>query len=317
MGQLYIPGKKEIKGPWLISSNELEELDEILELIDIKIIESTEIEIKETARLAIEKGNYKDLETAISKIKEYRFTPNEKVKKVTLISSDEKRLIDSSIAGILKDPKVKDFKPKELSINIEYRYSNQFNLNIERRFDGDIRYDVRCFDQSCEEEIKYKVETWLEKYQPSKPRQVWSEFSFIFLILSFLIITFSALFMVRKEFPDFKSIYKNEITQIIDSGVSKDNETKSIELLLKYTADYKPDNIKEVTKINPLAVKLFSISVFILLISLFKPKTTIGIGKHKSLVKIYKFYTTAVLITLPSIFIIAPLFEWLKGLLSL
>ena len=160
MGQLYIPGKKEIKGPWFIGVDELEELDKIIEYIDTKIIESKYLEINESTSIDIQKypSIYKDLETGIATRKE-SYLENH-VKKIILISSDEKRLTDTSIKGILKDPKLKDFKPKELEIEIGYRSDNSFSLNVKRRYDEEISYEVKCFDQDCRDEIKYKIEYW-------------------------------------------------------------------------------------------------------------------------------------------------------------
>lgn len=317
MGQLYIPGEKEIKGPWFIGLDELEELDKIFEFIDSKITESTNMEIDELARAAVQKGEYEDIDTAVTRLRKYQFDTSRKVKKVDIISIDEKRLTDTTLMGILKDAKLKDFKPKELTLEVGFMHLNQFYLNIRRRSDGIISYRVKCFDQNIEDEIRYKIDTWLDKHHPNKPLQIWSEYSFLLFIISFLLVGLSAPRIVSFELPDFKTNYKNEINQIIKSGVNKENELKSIELLLKYSTDYQPYNIKSIKKINSLATKILLISLFILLISSFKPKTTIGIGKHKSLIKIYKFYTSLVLITLPAVFIIAPLFEWIKRFLEI
>src|SRR5208337_554916 len=182
MAQLYIPAQKEIEGPWLIGANELESLDEIFEYINTKLIESKDIEINEKARISLEKGGYKDLETAIAKTKE-QFEYKVSEKKVKIKSNDNKELTDDSIKGILIDPKLKDFKPRQLLLTVNHgalSVKNSFSLNI-GGYSGDVSYRVDCYDQNCRDEIKYKIESWLEKYQPNKPTQIWSEYSVAFI----------------------------------------------------------------------------------------------------------------------------------------
>lgn len=310
MGQLFIPAEREIKGPWFIGINELEELHDIFEFIDNKIDESIDLEIQELAEADFQRGYYKNIETSVEKNTKYY--AEKKVKRVVLISSDEKRLIDNSVKGLLRDSKLNDFYPKELYLDIEHRYNSQFSLKIKRRFDGEISYKVKCFDQECNEEIKYKIESWLEKHQPNKAKQIWSEFAFLFIIISLLCALISSLNIITSELPDFKTIYKNEIEEIIKVGVNKENGLKSIDLLLKFITDYKPDSIKEIHSFNKISIQIFLLSIFILIISIFRPKTTIGIGKHKSLNRFYKIYTNFILITFPLTFFVPPLIELLK-----
>lgn len=314
MGKLFIPGERRINGPWFVGIQELEELDEIFEFAHDKISQSLKSAKEEEAKIDVEKGLYDSLEKAMSK---KNFLDFEDEKKVELISSNGKKLIDDSLKGILKDSKLLDFKPKELILEIRNGFNKYFFLKISRRYDGELTYNVNFFDQDCNEEIIYKIENWLEKYQPTKINTFWSQYGSGMSFFSFLIALILSSFISKTELPDFKSIYKNEITKILKSGVNKDNETKAIELLLKYSTDYRPENVKEVTKINKRAIQFFSLSLIILLLGIFKPITTIGIGEHKSLLNRYKIYTKFVLITLPALFIIPPIVEWIKGISGL
>lgn len=146
MGQLYIPVEKEINGPWFLGNEELEELYDIFEAINIELTKSFEIDIEEEANKRITKGYYKDLATAILELKERYKTINEK--KVSLISSDDKKLSDISLKGILKDPKLNDFKPKELRLEIERGYNNHFSLVIEKRFNDKLEYKAKSSSEN-------------------------------------------------------------------------------------------------------------------------------------------------------------------------
>lgn len=314
MGKLFIPGERSINGPWFIGINELEELDEIFEFAFEKINNSLKTAKEEQAKIDVEKGTYKSIEIALERNNFLKF---EETKKVELISKNGKRLIDDSLKGILKDTKLLDFKPKELTLEISSGYNKYFFLKITRRFEGELSYNVKFFDQDCSEEIIYKVENWLEKYQPTKVNTIWSQYGSSISFIAFMLSLISSLFIITKELPDYKTLNKNEITKIIKTGVNKENETKAIELLLKYSTEYRPDNIKEVTKINKRATQFFSLSIIILILGFFKPITTIGIGEHKTVLNRYKIYTKFILITLPAVFIVPLIIDWIKSVSGL
>lgn len=311
MGKLFIPGERSINGPWFIGIQELEELDEIFEFAFKKIRESLKIAKEEQAKIDVEKGIYDSVEKALNRKSLFDY---EDKKKVELISSNGKKLIDDSLKGILKDTKLLDFKPKELILEIGNGLNKIFFLKISRRYDGELTYNVKFFDQDCSEEIIYKIENWLEKYQPTKINTFWSLYGSGVSFASFFTALILSSFISTTELPDYKAIHKNEITKIIKSGINKENETKAVELLLKYSTDYRPENIKEVTKINKRVIQFFSLSLILLFIGLVKPIITIGIGEHKPLLNRYKIYTKFVLITFPAIFIIPPIVEWIKGI---
>lgn len=314
MGKLFIPGERNIDGPWFIGNKELEELDEIFEFAHQKINESLETAKQEQAKNDVENGMFGTIEEALNRKK---LLDSEYKKKVELVSKNGKILIDESIKGILKDSKLIDFKPKELFLEIGHGWEKYFFLKISKRYNGEFVYKVQFHDQDISEEIIYKIENWIEKYQPKKLNSLWSSygsgFSFICFILS--IVLFS--FITYKELPDFKGQYKTEINKIIEKGVNEENKNKAVELMLKYSTDYRPENVKEITKINTTAIRFFSISIIICIIGLIKPITVIGIGTHKSLLNRYKIYTKFVLITIPALFLIPPVIEWIQGLVGL
>jgi hypothetical protein len=311
MGKLFIPGERSINGPWFIGIQELEELDEIFEFAFEKISESLKIAKEKQAEIDVEKGLFDSVEKALSR---KSLLDYEDKKKVELISSNGKKLIDDSLKGILKDTKLLDFKPKELTLEIGNSLNRFFLLKISRRYDGELTYSVKFHDQDCSEEIIYKIENWLEKHQPTKMNTFWSQSGTTISVFSIISAIILSSFIYTKELPDFKTINKNEINKIIKSGVTKDNELKSIELLLKYSTEYKPENIKEVTKLNKRPIQFFGLALILFFLGIFRPITTIGLGEHKTLLKRYKIYTKFVLITLPAIFIIPPMIEWLKGI---
>lgn len=312
MGKLYIPAEKEIKGPWLIGIEELEELDTIIKEIEILLNESYNKEINQDV---LEKSERSE-ETTESIIKKVKSSFLKEIKRsFVLISKDNSRIIDNSIRDLLKDSKVKSFSPKELNISIEYGYKIRFTFEITKRYYGRLNYQSRCFDTDIQDEISYKIETWIDRNKPNKVKQFWNEFSFPIFMLTMLILIFSSTNIITTVIPSSKEVYQVQVDSLIKNGVTQENQNKAIELILKYNSNYIPVNVKEITKYNTNAIKLSIMALIFSLIAYFNPKTTIGLGKQKKMLSFYKIYIKLILVTIPAIFIIPPIIEWLKGLI--
>jgi hypothetical protein len=313
MGHLIIPTEREIAGPWFLGNSELEELDDVFGFIDAEMIKAFDVEIEEEANEMIKSRTTTELASTITRLKARSYIRN--AKKVTLISKDEKRLIDNSLRGILKDSKIKDFKPKELRLEIEHG-NNELSIIIKKVFDDKLSYKVKCSSQDSQEEIRYKLDNLLEKHRPNKFKQIWTKYAYYIGLLSFIFILTSFSIYVLKDSTDVKSTYQNEINTLLKSGVTNDNQNKAIELLLKYSSDYRPENIRNNSIFDKSFYRMFSISIFVLLISIFHPKTVIGIGRDRNLQNFYRFYTAFVLFTIPSIFIIPPIIDFIKRFIN-
>jgi len=311
MGKLYVPPEKEIIGPWLLGSKELEELDEVVEFIDDKLKISYKKEFNIKAQKFLDNGKYGSLEEAIEK--EYRqYFKARKKKNIVLISNDETRLIDDRLRNILIDNKLKSFRPKELTIDIEYGYTNVFSFDVKKRFDGALKYKVRCMDSEIENEISYKIESWIENSQPNKISQLWNKYSIAIYFVAIFFLVFSLYNVYTIETPRIINVYQSEINKLLSDGINSENQYKATELLLKLNANYFPENIEPVSKFNPWAIRLAVFSILILLISHFKPKTTLGLGKHKGLLNYYKKYIKIIIVTIPSIFLLPYLIKLIK-----
>jgi hypothetical protein len=308
MGQLYTPGQKEIVGPWLLDRKDLEELHDIFEFVDSKISECIDKDITKEAEEDFKKGYAKTREDAKDAIVK---RAGKRHKRVTLISYDEQILFDSAILSLLKDPKLVGFKPKSLQLSIVDRWQvNDFKLNVSSRFDGQLDYSIKCSHQDEEDEIKYKVENWLDKNEPNRPTQWWNRYSFIVVLLGAMICAFSITQIVRTEKVNIQDKYRKEIKQLLDSGINQSNSEEALELLLKFTTEYKGEEQQATVSTSKTALRIFFSSILIVAIAIFKPRTTIGIGANKTLVKVYRVYTYFILVTIPGVFIFPPLIDW-------
>lgn len=315
MSKLYIPSKKEIRGPWLLDRKQLEELNEILEFAKENLEESQKKEIEEKLKKEIEKGDFKNVDEAVDY--ERSFFGNKVKINISLIDKDEKSLEGESLKDLLKDQHMSDFKPELLKAVIENGYSNKLELRVGKIYDGELSFNLKAYDNDIEDEIKYKIENWLDDYKPSRASQIWLQYGFLIFFISAIIFSLAVGSIYSIEEPSTTQIYQEEINTILKDGIDNQNRNEAINLILKQVSGYLPDGTKNREIISYTAIKISSIAFLLLLLALIKPKTTLGIGKNKLRMLTYRKYIQIVLITLPIIFIVTPLFETIKKLLGI
>ena len=292
MGRLFIPAERKIKGPWILQQNDLEKLELVLDVIFKKLKFALDNDIENNAE-------------------KYKYDKPELKSNVKLVSKNKTQIIDKSLLGILKDQKLNDLEPNELTIELGKRYSGfAFLMTISSKYDGELEYSVECKNEEIKDEIKYEVDKWLEDIVPNKISQFWSNtFSYftIPIFIGFLFVLLSILFVSSG------SNYKNELNSkartIIKNGVDKNNEYEALEIILKLQTDYKPESEIEKTTIRPEVLKILIITILCFIMLEIKPKTTIGVGKSKRKAIFYRFWQRSILVTIPTTIILPKLLD--------
>ena len=312
MGKLFNPSKRTFTGPWILDNSSLEELDEIVEYANYELEKTRNENIEATAIKDFEDKKYETFEKA----KEYalKYSYDSIRKDITLISNDESKLTDNSIKELLVDPKIKNFKPKELSVDIEYGRLNMFSFNVKQRYEGELEYDVKSTKSEVEDEINYKLENWVEKHKPLYIQSLWLKFAFPLAMFGGVICLIFAANIFSTYRPSSIQVYKDQIETIIEKGIDDKNQAEAMDLLLKINSGYVPPEIKEETRVSETAKRVSIISLAFCLIGIFKPLTLIGIGKHKNKLKFYRRYMKLVLFVIPGIFIYPYVVDFIKNL---
>ena len=297
MGQLQYPTEREFHGPWLFNQDDFEELDIIINKIDSQLFNSFNKEFE---------GD--DIK------KRYNYDRREK--KFQLNFKNGSRLTDESIKGLLKDRATLDHKPEKFYANIEYGYNNRFKFEISNIYGGQLNYDLICSDLSVKDEMQYEMDRWLERKTPAKFLKFWTDLGPIIGMFLFAILVFLSLFTFTKSYYSYKEILIDKSHKILGKGIDSINRDKAIELLLMIETNYEPEGFvaKEKPK-SPIFVRLLVLGLFLFVVSIIRPRTTIGLGKRKLTYNFYKYWIKFVTITLPVALIIAPfwqmIIEWL------
>ncbi len=292
MSRLYIPTEEKIKGPWLISQRDLENLDKRLDLIQKKLY--------------------------IASLNNMQLKPEEDLlneavieKKIIISSNNKSKLTDNSLLDVLKDQKLTNLNPFKLEIEIGKKYSEfVFLLSVSNKNEGILEYAVECIDEKTKDEIKYEIDNWIEEIKPSKLKQFWSNYlssSLILIGIIYFMILFGNLFESPKS--TYKEILKIKADSLINNGITNNNQNQAIDLILKLQSEYIPAKINEKRNIQPKILKLLIISTLCFFVLFIAPKTTIGLGKNKQKLKFYKFWVKFVFIFIPSVIIIPFLFN--------
>ncbi len=301
MGKFITPNEKRIKGPWLLGLKELEELAKIFD------------EVYSSSKLTFnpKKGRGgKHCESTFERT-------------AMIFSEDGAKLVDESLLNLLKDSRLKSIKPVllQLKINKLESYSHFFYLKISRNYLGELEYEVNCEDISFKEDLIFKLDKWIEKNKPKKIEQFWSEWGQAFFIPALLVFLFMVVLLITNkkivlnEEAYYRSLYKNEINEILKTGVDKTNEEKAIEILLKISVNYEPKQKKSLKRSLRFYL-IMIVSALMLLFSYRPSRTTFGIGQCKREYKFYVCISKLFFYSIP-IFIILPLvINWISNFLK-
>lgn len=307
------------KGPWILNQNDFEDLENVIIEIEKYLAQSLEIEIIEF----VEAENTKETLSPSEKQKKIndasqRHSFVRREKKITLISSDGKRLIGDSIREVLKDSAIDLFDPKEFHVFIEYGNSNNIKFEFPINLDGDLRLDINCFDLSKSNDIRLDFNNWLSKRRPERKIQFWSgwgQVMAIFLAIPILILSF---IVFTTDYSTYQSVVKYESNELLKQGIDSSNIYKAVELLVKQQTNYVPsDFVPQKIEKDPVYLRWLCITVFLFIVAVIPPVTIIGLGKRKRKVELYKVWIKIVTVTVPAALIIGPFWDYIRHLLKL
>jgi hypothetical protein len=290
MGQLIIPTDKKIKGPWLLNNKALEELNESLEYIDAKLNEAFEILVERTAESKLDEFKEWDKSIDILKAKEkvrdsYPFDKSEKY--VLLLSKQGKKIKDTSLLSLLKDPQIDEISPSEIRVQFE-KGPCKFRLEISTEYEGELETRIEAPDDNIISDINYEINKWINKHKSNIVMQKWSSW-FLYAavpIFMLLLIIPAFFFQNKKEAYQYQLL---EVSQdLLKDGITLEEAPQAIEIILKIETEYVPDEFDPRSEINSTIRNIWLIGIIGLIILIIKPKTTIGLGKSKWKVKFYK-----------------------------
>lgn len=294
-------------GPWLLDENALLELDQILESEWLKLEGIRNNLIDEAAKKEVEELN--------DKFGTYK-TKSAKKKKIDEIKNDNLRFygLKRSTKKISIMLKNKKYETDRLLSAIQ---DNALTEEVATAFDADIESgEVKCkvhtsdwsdhlyIDVSPEtsreaREIYVVLRNWSEKYSPTIWQKLWNKFHGITWGVWLLMLVIMALFVSINSTSSLTSTYQRA-RELLDKGITEENSTEAIELLLIMQTNYDPINQVKTSNVSLTPIKVvfwFGLIINILLSP--KVKVVLGIGKGRQKINLWKFWYKFVSITIP------------------
>jgi len=227
MNKLIYPDSNSFNGPFLIDSENLFELDNIIEEdwqnYQSMNDEKFNIELEEKLKTYPNRKR-EEVENELSS--SYRF---EKKRELEIIFKSGNKLQCTSFKEAAIEPSAKN----EIPIGFNYiikTYDNNTNISISKYSSSSLDISVSP-NNSTNNEILFKLTRWAESNQSKKWIQIWkSNFMFVWFLF-FLYLWISSIFITNKT-----DIYKEELTkqttEVLKNGIDSTEIKKSLELLL-------------------------------------------------------------------------------------
>ena len=302
MPELIYPTKREFRGPWLIDSKSLEELDKVLNkiteylghYINEKIKQETNQEIKEIYNGTLEK--YDEVERTKRELYVLK-------RSITIQIKGDKSIIFNSFEDAKKEQLLNEEAPSCFQVEIEYNYSNKIELSIGNYNRNTLEFKVDCEDLKIQNDCFYLLNQWVHSIKPSPIIKIWSEINFFGGWFLGTVILFQLfILLLSPSTPSSSDIYreqiKEEVNAILTEGINEKNSPRAIEIILSLQTRQYP-NIETTKNSFAKFLPYLLISISLCIILSFPPKSYIGLGRGEIKIKRWRSYINFLLFFIP------------------
>jgi hypothetical protein len=301
MAELSYPTAVRQTGPWLISAEELDELDTIVNAQIASLSNSAKRHLLESAEENVEKydkhrsGDQR--EAARQTWIEHAETSGRfKVSREIRVSlQDGKTLSGNNFEEIALHPEVANSKV----ISIEMEVGNDVtkaSLFLPRKYyRNEVDLSVTGQDRQEREEVFVALRRWIDDVQPPPCQQVWEwtvSHGAHWLLLWF---TFLALATLNITLPG-PSPYKSAAHELLAKGLTTKDTTKALEMILALESSYNPTPVNR--QLGRSLELLLGAAVFCIMLQI-RPGVEIGIGRGRQRIQFWTWWTRVVAFTIP------------------
>ena len=306
--EIINPSNKTVKGPIFLSKDSIASLDTKIRSIDEYLLKLLDKDIEIKTQEEKTKGYYNDKsDDEIRGIVTSRISNNNYIK-IIVNTKENITLTLNCIEELLKDEIVKSYMITDINIKISRNY-HTFEMDVQHSDYNSLNYKISGLEESDKKEVNYYINSWISSITPNRIIYLWSHFyGFIFLGLSLIFCGFFVISAINSRSHTVTNAYQKEMQiqskTVIEKGIkTPEQQQEAIELLLKYTSNYVPDNYILPKKTNKLFYEI--IILYVVLYSLqLTPKTVFEIGKEEKKYKRIQLWIKVVLVIIPTMVII-------------
>lgn len=298
MAKLITPSENVLDGPWLLGKDQLSLLNTTIEKIEQHLKKAEDIRVTSEAEIHMQEYQniYPNLTIEQAKEKVKKYSTSRRKENYSIIHTKEGKVIeDESLLGILKDPQVDHYTPTELRIKRAFGAS-EFSLKVSEY--GKLYVNTLVANESIQADINYEIKNWIDPIKPKILVRWWSE------VIPYMLIPIGIILLLigLNNSPTNLQLYKEELSResykLLENGLSPEEETKAIEIILEDRSNYVPNDFKPVPQKSKHSLFWVTSIVGIIILSI-RPKTVIGLGKNEWKVKFYTVWIYIVLSYIP------------------
>lgn len=312
MAELHYPTKVELVGPWLITAEQLEALDEVVDR------EAVALQTSADARLA----NYLD-DYIARHFESYQVEQREKIRaerrsdwqksgsyevkrELRVSLQDHKRLSASTFKEASRHPEIAASRIVELEMELG-NGETRCSLSIGGRWnDNNLRLSVSGDNQQDRESLFFALRKWVSDCQAPGWQRAWnwtaSHWTQWFIWWALVVSFFLKDLLVKSG----DSPYVDAAHKLLAKGIDSKDITKALEFILALESGY---GIRSSPSGNPILFLLVAVGGLLVCIALsIHPHFEVGLGKGRSRLRFWNWWTRCVAVSLP-IFVLSTVAE--------
>lgn len=312
MAEFTYTTSKLISAPVFIDSDRLKELDKILddefarlnkkneELINEKVQEYA----RENDELSVKSQELiDDMKLRLKSSYEFR-----EDRSLTLIfKGDKKKIVVKSFDEAIKEPNLYEEMP--IGFDAELR-SGDITANIRLKETGSLYISVSPEQLPESRNLFAALFNWAITVRPPKWQEFWVDISPFHWAIWIFLLWIGSTFLAGSGSPA-KNFYKAQARQILQEGISQENQSKAIETLLALESGFVPQN--QVIETPKWFIILLFGGFLICIILTIKPKSRIGIGKGQDSIKHWRKWIRFVFYIVPGFIFVNIIFPYLNS----
>lgn len=299
MAELQYPTNLDLGGPWLITAEQLEALDEI--------VDRQATVLQESARASLQKEVDEGIATYYaSSSAEARKREEEKIRQrvgwrysvkrdILIWLPDGKKLRANSFQEVSQHPEVAESRILGLDMEFGIARGTTSSFSIGGRWGKNLRLSVSGDDQQERERLFIALRNWVNDVKSPGWQRAWHRIASTaihWLLWSFAIIVSAAILGAPERSP-----YTDAAHKLLAKGLESKDLTKALELILAFESNYRPGR-------NPASIPLWFWLVVIgglaicVMLSV-HPYIEFGLGHGKARLRLWNFWTRLVAVTIP------------------
>lgn len=298
----------ECDGPFLISEEDLFELDKVVDEVFQRMEDGTRREVLRKATELMEDKEFRSwhkdatedelLKLACSRAELYLYNKHEK--RITLLLRDKKKVEVASFKEASLTASISDSELQGIEVYLGSGVA-QVSLTVKSGYCPVLRLNSAPEGHSDATEAFLFLRRWVDRFKPSIIMQWWLKYASILWLPILIIAFFSLSLMLREKSEDWAVMQKAH--EYAQTGVPTTQQAEALQTLLAVTIGYKKPQKLHVIDLPKWMWGVYATIPFICVALYFPPKIVIEWGKGKKAYWRWRKWLKLMFVSIPLVLI--------------